>query len=179
MKFPRSRGLSKAISTAKVVPEGSDAHAHADADADAHAAHAAHAHAAAAAAAAVVDDDDAHVAWAEAQKLRASSVLRSAVVVQPGLRSSDVYVLASQAASFSACLLPTGLGVHIEVSEGGGTRELDVPMQLPPTSGLPVDVAFFSRAGVWKFRWLLPPRPRRARKVACSSPRRDLAKRRA
>ena len=35
MKFPRSRGLSKAISTAKVVPEGSDAHADADADADA------------------------------------------------------------------------------------------------------------------------------------------------
>ena len=64
--------------------------------------------------------------------MRASSVLRSAVVVQPDLRSADVYVLASQAASFSACLLPTGLGVHIEVSEGGGTRELDVPMQLPP-----------------------------------------------
>ena len=119
--------------------------ADADADADADAAHAAHAHAAAAAAAAVVDDDDAHVAWAEAQKLRASSVLRSAVVVQLDLCSADVYVLASQAASFSACLLPTGLGVHIEVSEGGGTRELDVPMQLPPTSGLPVDAAFFSR----------------------------------
>ena len=121
------------------------ADADADADADAAHAHAAHAHAAAAAAAAVVDDDDAHVAWAEAQKLRASSVLRSAVVVQLDLCSADVYVLASQAASFSACLLPTGLGVHIEVSEGGGTRELDVPMQLPPTSGLPVDAAFFSR----------------------------------
>ena len=144
----RRRASSSAASgsnTVLVAPATLAALAADAADADAAHAHAAHAHAAAAAAAAVVDDDDAHVAWAEAQKLRASSVLRSAVVVQLDLCSADVYVLASQAASFSACLLPTGLGVHIEVSEGGGTRELDVPMQLPPTSGLPVDAAFFSR----------------------------------
>ena len=122
---------------------------------------------------------DAHAAWEEAQKLRASPASPIAVVVRPSLCAADVYVLASESATLGACLLHTGFGVRVEVSDGDRTWALDVPMPLPPMSDLPVKAACFVRAGVWKLTWVLPLRRRRMRMVACSSPRRDLPKRRA
>jgi len=121
-----------------------------------------------------VPDADAHAAWEEAQKLRASPASPFAVVVRPSLCAADVYVLASEGATLSACLLHTGFGVRVEVSDGDRTWALDVPMPLPPTSDLPVKAARFVRAGVWKLTWVLPLRRRCMRMVRSSSPRRDL-----
>ena len=159
----------------------SDAQPDADADADAGVHTHAHAHAHAQADAGADADAlaDAHAAWEEAQKLRASPASPIAVVVRPSLCAADVYVLASEGAALGACVLHTGFGVRVEVSECDRTWALDVPMPLTPTSDLPVKAACFVRAGVWKLTWVLPLRRRHMRMVACSSPRRDSPKRRA
>jgi len=165
---------AQASSTSDAQP---DADADADADAGAHTHAHAHAHAQADAGDNADADADAHAAWEQAQRLRASPAFPIAAVVRPSLRAADVDVLASEGAALGACVLHTDFGGRVEVSECDRTWALDVPMPLTPTSDLPVKAAFFVRAGVWKLRWELPPRRRRARMVACSPPRRDLPKR--
>ena len=122
-------------------------------------------------------DADADAAFEAAQKLRISPASPIAVVVRSNLCAADVYVLASEGATLVAGVLHTGYGVRVEVSDGDSSWALDVPMPLTPTSDLPVKAAFFGRAGVWKLRWVLPARRRRAHKVACLSPRCDLPRR--
>jgi len=133
---------------------------------------------AAAAAQEAVTAEEAQEAAAEEALLLSAAGAEVRLRVHRSLAFAEIYVLAGKGCTFECdtCDVPAGVGVSIEVVGGSHDARTLVAVTLPLRPVSDCSARFFDCAGrgVWRLRWLLEARRRRARPVRFSPPRQDL-----